>query len=243
MRAGVAWGAQIAVATIVIGLVASLALLGWVGWWALTTSLTTPHYPLPGVIGFLSIILWLGGCLTVIQHSWLAGLLFLAAGALVVSAWAVVPQPALLVAVSIGLAVGALLSWLADDGRRWLRWLTAAGGRRGALAAGRLVRHLQRRVGSWQIDSPRRTCLICQLDEATADGFCVDCGRWARAHPEEWTDARIGAPRVATTGRDAGLPARRRPEGTRPPSVTLPPRPILDGGGQDIAESGGSTTT
>ena len=190
-----AWGGRLIVATVVVGVLASLALLGWVGWWALTTSVAAPHFPLPGVLSLMIVALWLGGCLTVIRHPWLATLLVLAAGVLVVSGWEVVPRPALLLAVSAGLAVWALLGWLARTRWRRLPWVVATGQRWWDLLGGRpLVRGLQQRLAPRRTPSAGPRCLICHLAAAGPDGFCAECGRWVRVQPEEWADASRRAP-------------------------------------------------
>jgi hypothetical protein len=183
-------------ATLGVGVVASLALLGWIGWWALTTSLATPAFPLPGLIALMIVVLWLAGCLTVIRHPWRASVLFLAPGALIASAWGVVPQPELLLACSAGLAVWALLGGITGTGWRQVRWVNATG-QRWSDALSRWLRATSAaapRPETYDLGRAPR-CLICHVAEAGPDGFCVECGRWVRLLPGEWADARSRPPR------------------------------------------------
>jgi hypothetical protein len=187
-RASPGW--RVRLATTIVGTAASLLLLGWVGWWALTTSLAAPHFPLPGVIAFIILVTWGLACWTVGRHPLLACALFVAAGATVVPAASVLPQPELLLGASAGLAAWALLGWLADaPGLK--RWPGAA-----ARAPGRVWSVVPRRTA---MPAPR--CIICHLEEAGPEGTCAECGRWVRAHPDEWTD----------TGRAGTLPYHQRP--------------------------------
>ncbi|MCD6033490.1 MAG: hypothetical protein K0S78_5676 [Thermomicrobiales bacterium] len=179
---GASLGWQTRLATLIVGMVASVGVLGWIVWWVLTTSLTAPTFPLPGVSAAIVVLLWSLGCLRVVRQPWLACGLFLAAGLTVGSAATVLPAAPLLGAVSAGLAVWALLGWLA--GRRRLD------ARRSRARRWRRRRH----AGSWRSTEASSRCLICHLDAAGPNGYCADCRRWVDAHPQAWADAESAGP-------------------------------------------------